>query len=470
MAAVRGSRARSLCALVVGVGAANVFSCSGGDHASPTGNGGGGADSGLQFGASGNLGSVLFPDGSACAAEVRKGELAPVDLYVLLDKSGSMHDQTSSGITKWDAISTALRAFVQDPASAGLGVGLQYFPLLKAGVPESCTTNAECGTGGPCLLSACDNVTSPLQVCVTSRDCPRGGNCVHIGWCEYTDVGSGPIYCSPIGNACQPPYGNCIDIPDRPCVTGIDCSPARYATADVPIAALPGNAAALVASIAGTTPHGNTPTGPALGGAIQEAQTYATAHPGHTVAAVLATDGLPTECTPVDITSVAAIAAAGKAGNPSIPTFVIGVFAPGDVDSPANLQTIAEAGGTNQAFIVDTSQDVEAAFRKALDSIRGSALLPCEVAIPQTSNPAGLDFNRVNLQIIDASNHSTQLVSVSSASACGNAPGAGWYYDVQPSSSATPSKIQLCGDVCSAFRSEAGAVLSFQMGCATIIR
>jgi hypothetical protein len=76
----------------------------------------------------------------------------------------------------------------------------------------------------------------------------------------------------------------------------------------------------------------------------------------------------------------------------------------------------------------------------------------------------------VNLQIIDASNHATQLVSVPSASACKDAPGAGWYYDVPPSGSTKPSKIELCGDVCSELRSTAGTTLSFQIGCPTIIR
>ena len=39
----------------------------------------------------------------------------------------------NSTTTKWDAVRDALIAFLQDPQSAGLGVGLQYFPLLAAG-------------------------------------------------------------------------------------------------------------------------------------------------------------------------------------------------------------------------------------------------------------------------------------------------------------------------------------------------
>jgi hypothetical protein len=146
------------------------------------------------------------------------------------------------------------------------------------------------------------------------------------------------------------------------------------------------------------------------------------------------------------------------------------VFASTDFDSPANLQTIAQAGGTNQAFIVDTSQDVAVEFRKALDAIRGSSLLACEVQIPETNNPAGLDFNRVNLSLIDAADHATELVSVADASKCAGAPGLGWYYDVPPTPMVKPTKIELCADVCTSLRSLAGERLSFQIGCATIIR
>src|SRR6185369_1503519 len=98
--------------------------------AAPTDAGSGGAESGLPFGAAGDFGNVVFADGSACAAEVRRGELLPLDLYIMLDRSASMNAVTGSGATKWDAVTSALRGFVEDDRSAGLGVGLQYFPLL----------------------------------------------------------------------------------------------------------------------------------------------------------------------------------------------------------------------------------------------------------------------------------------------------------------------------------------------------
>lgn len=50
----------------------------------------------------------------------------PTDLsmLVLLDRSGSMQDDN-----RWGEVTAALAAFVDDPAAAGLGIGLQYYPL-----------------------------------------------------------------------------------------------------------------------------------------------------------------------------------------------------------------------------------------------------------------------------------------------------------------------------------------------------
>lgn len=56
-------------------------------------------------------------------ADYRSG-FSDVSIYLLLDKSGSMLDAN-----KWDDATAALGALVDDPNAAGLGFGLQYFPL-----------------------------------------------------------------------------------------------------------------------------------------------------------------------------------------------------------------------------------------------------------------------------------------------------------------------------------------------------
>ena len=45
-------------------------------------------------------------------------------MFVLLDRSGSMQDDN-----RWGEVTAALSAFVDDPAAAGLGLGLQLYPL-----------------------------------------------------------------------------------------------------------------------------------------------------------------------------------------------------------------------------------------------------------------------------------------------------------------------------------------------------
>jgi len=480
---------------VVGLGAlALVTACSSSTESSGTGKdagasgatsgtGGGGDNSsggttsssepssGATFTGLGTGNSAAFADAGSCAQVVKKGETVPLDMYVLLDKSSSMTEMTGTGATKWDAIRSALESFVNDPASAGLGVGLQYFPLLKPGVPATCTSHAQCGSGGPCFLSAC---TTPgpgdtVVICQSDSDCSRGGTCQNFGVCELYPTGGSPEICAPIGSTCTGGLGACQDVPDRWCVNGTQCTNTAYATPAVGIGALPGNAKALVSSIDATTPEGRTPTAPALGGAIDEATAWSKANQSHRVIAVLATDGLPTECTPTDIQSVAAIASAGVAATPSISTFVIGVFGPDDTDSPSNLDAIAAAGGTTKAIIVDTSGDVTQQFQAALNAIRGSALVSCDFQVPPSTGSGALDFGKVNLEVTGSNGQKEQLVYVDDDAACATATSDAWHYDVDPATS-TPQRIIVCPSACSKIEADVGAVVNLQIGCKASIR
>jgi hypothetical protein len=438
----------------------------------------GGGEGGASAGDTGGIftgvgmtggGGGQMPDGTSCAQVVRKGESVPLDMYILLDKSSSMLDATGAGPTKWDAIRSALEGFVNASTSAGLGVGLQYFPLLKPGVPPTCTSHAQCGTGGPCFLTSCDNVGT-VTPCTKDSDCTRGGRCVEFGVCELYPAGGTPQFCAPIGSPCTGRMGNCIDIPERWCVNGTQCTQDAYSTPAVAIAALPGNASKMMASIDATMPEGRTPTAPALQGAVTEASTWAKMNPGHRVVAVLATDGLPTECMPVDIGPVAAFASQGLMATPSVSTFVIGVFGPDDADSPSNLDTIAKAGGTNKAFIVDTSGDVTKEFEAALDAIRGSALVSCDFQVPPSTGGAMLDFNKVNLEVTFTGGKQQQLVYVDSDAACAAATNPAWHYDVAPTGSAAPTRIIVCPSACTTIKADTGAVVNLQIGCKESIR
>ena len=56
----------------------------------------------------------------------RRGD-RPRRVVLLVDVSGSM-DELSGTQSKWQLSRAALGAFVKDPGSTGLGVGLSFFP------------------------------------------------------------------------------------------------------------------------------------------------------------------------------------------------------------------------------------------------------------------------------------------------------------------------------------------------------
>ena len=416
--------------------------------------------------------SVSDPGASECAGQMQNARPIPVDMYMMVDRSDSMRLETGTGATKWDALRSALTTFIEDPQSDGLGVGLQYFPLGAPGIPDSCGSDTECGdNGGTCANRVCrppPTTTSFTPVfCGTDADCPIFQPCVPMGVCEMDqtmacfNLGKGG--CDTLG-ACNPLVGECTRY--ATCMVG------DYSTPAVPIAALPKNAAPLTASLMSEQPIGLTPTQAALSGALDRAARQATDNPTHRVIAVLATDGLPTDCVGPNVTTVdlavdevAMTASTGFVGHPSIETYVIGVFAPDDPDPMTKLDQIAAAGGTKKAFIIDSSQDVSQQLLDALAKIRGGTL-DCALELPDPPAGEKLDPHYVNVQFTsDGKVH--ELSYVKTAADCGKAE-LGWYYDVDPDGPAggTPSQIKVCQQTCDDFHNlSAGASIEIKLGC-----
>jgi hypothetical protein len=471
--------ARSLSITAAAVAATWIVACGGssGTHASGDGgafyddasagsSGGVGGDSGNPL----KLGDSAGPDGFAgCASTTQRATLAPLDLYFMLDTSGSMNDLVAAGQSKWSAVVSAMTAFVNDPASSGIGVGLQYFPLPAAGVPASCTSSAQCGAAGPCVLAICSNLTGTLP-CTSDADCPRRSVCVTVGHCQYDHnylcANPGSSQCGPDQNGF--PLGSCDVMTSSTCAAGDSCTAQDYQTPAVAIAPLPGVASTVTASLAMHQPEGNTPTSAALQGAINEASAFARAHPGHTVAAVLATDGIPDECVPT-VAGVAQIAAGGLGLTPAIKTFAIGVFAPGDVASGTSaLDQIATSGGTTSAFIVNSStQNVEQQFSSALASIRGAAL-PCSYQLPAPDGGAP-DFFKLNVRYTAGSGAATTIPYVEVKGNCDPQKG-GWYYDADPAEGGVPTQIVVCPQTCSTLESDAKGRVDIVLGCQIMLR
>ena len=338
---------------------------------SSTGNPGGGA------------GSVVDPN-SACATSSADGEAIPVDLYFMVDITGSMNcpvpEMTACevatmppamGESRWTVVASALKAFVADPANQTLGVGMRFFP-----------------TGG------------------------NGGN-----------------------NA--------------------TCNAASYARPAVEIGPLSMTSAALTTAIGMQVPNGTTPTVPSLTAAIDHASAWAKAHPTHRVAVVYATDGYPKGCEPNNTIPLAAqVALKGYFATPSIPTYVLGVG-----PNLADLNTIAENGGTKTAFLVDTTQNAATQLTAALASIRTTTALDCTYNIPAPPAGQALEPGKVNVNYTNGAGTVSTVPQDPPNTTC--EAGSGWQY------SADGKQINLCGKACTDVKADKGGKIQVLFGCAT---
>jgi hypothetical protein len=449
--------------------------------------------------------------GPNCAGDLVMGQPVPVDVYIMLDISGSMLTDTGGGTTKWDAVKGALGTFLADPASAGLGVAIQYFPLQVVGTPATCTASAECGAQGPCLMKACAAYYPTGFVhCEADTDCDdvvvkddgpceagacrlSGAMCADDAACQVRATNVGPCWAvgrcqADTANVCvTPPTGAptncsagnpCVVVPSSSCVHETMCDQTNYATPAVEFVTLPDTTGAVLASINGQMPRGETPSRPALRGAIDHARAWAMSHPGHSVVVVLATDGLPTDCgrsnalhpsSAAEVDEVVAVATEGLGVSPNISTFVVGVFAGADTAAPANLDRIAVAGGTERAYMVDASgAAVNAEFVEALNAIRTSRL-GCEFQIPTPPTGQTLDFNYVNVVLNDAAGAPTEIPRVlGGVDRCAEV-GGGWYYDPDPAMG-TPTRIVACPSTCGTLTATVGGSVQVKLGCRTVER
>ena len=387
-----------------------------GGESTTGGSGGIGAVSGSSAGgSSATAGSgIVVPDGGsseqdaeACLEQQSDGERLPMDMFIAYDTSGSMNDQVA-GSTRMDVVRNALIDFLNDPESAGIGVGIDYFPEVDPNAPTSCTTNADCNT-------ATGNY----------------GNCLSLI-----------------------PFVNLVGCPFQPCAcTGGDvCSVSVYSDPAVPIT-LPPDPAPVIASLRAKTTGGFTPLRWALEGAHTYAASWAAEHPERKVVVVLVGDGEPQGCTANTIADAENVARAAVSGH-NIATFVVGVG-----DSLDNLNRVAAAGGTGQAYLMS---DAEAGtkLKQAMDDIRGRAF-PCAIGLPDDST---LDPEKINVAFVPVGTTDPRRVPRTfNGQEDGCAGGEGWYYD----DPVNPTQIIMCPATCDILTSGGGRQMTMQVGCAT---
>jgi hypothetical protein len=295
--------------------------------------------------------------------------------------------------------------------------------------------------------------------CASDADCTSDTlGCTEFGLCERDTS----VVCFDFRLGACGRLGDCLHVRSE-CKGFSTCEAADYAAPAVTIGELPGQARSIMTSLSTATPVGLTPTSAALAGALQQAGQRAAAEPTHRVIALLATDGLPTECEPIDPAGVASIAEKAAAQTPALNTYVIGVFSPMETPALMNLDSWAKAGGTDKAFVLDPSQDVNAQFLDALEKIRGGTL-SCEYVLPPS--PAGneIDLGLVNVDVV-SDQKTQQLRYVGDAASCGKTE-FGWHYDADPASGKA-TKIVTCSTTCDMLKTTSGKV-EVRIGCKTM--
>jgi len=314
---------------------------------------------------------------AACANQVSDSSAIPSDIFIMLDKSGSMNCPAAENgctnppmmlthPTRWEAVTTAINSFVSAPANANIGVGIQFFAL--------------------------------------------GGN-------------------------------------------NGQCNIAGYANPAVAIAPLSMSAMAISNAIAANMPAGNTPTVPALTGALNYARTYTMNTPGRAASVVFVSDGLPNDnCNPQSsIPRAVTAATTAFNGMPSIKTYVVGL---GDV---AALDEIALAGTGGVTHYFPATTDVATQLAAALTTIAGA--ITCDYVIPTTGM---VDPKNVNIQVSVGGGALTSVGYVGTAAMC--TANGGWYYD----NPAAPTRITLCPQSCDPLKATMGSKVQVLYGCPTI--
>jgi hypothetical protein len=175
-----------------------------GGAAGDGGNAAGGSGGGADAGADADIPDVTFnydgpvDDGSigdACAAKTVQAELAPLDMIVMLDRSGSMSEpgfawyapasdcNVSDPVvdSKWCRAVHALGQYFQSSSATNNRAALQYFPLASAATcPASGYATPAVGLtalpGGAAALVNSLNAEGPLGTFTPTQDAIVGAN------------------------------------------------------------------------------------------------------------------------------------------------------------------------------------------------------------------------------------------------------------------------------------------------------
>lgn len=331
-------------------------------------------------------------DAASCLVEELPAQPFVQALMLLHDRSASMVDPA---LPWWDDTRTGVVTFIDEPASDGLLVGLQFFPVPPTGpIPTTCSTDADCGLYGPCV---------PM----TPRQC--AGAFSPNTSCAYTD----------------------------------------YLTPTVALAALPAARSALTNAYDAAEATGEaTPTQPAFQGTLEYFLGALAVAPPDLASVVFVTDGQPTGCTDNTIEGTAALVAAAFAGTTSVTTHVVQLGNP-----TVDFSPIAAAGGTDASHFVAPDVDVAAWVTEFLRDIRAES--ECHYRTP-TPTAGTLDVDALNLELRDPGSGTPPVTvpKVARDSDCSPTAG-GWRFVAEPG----PGPVVLCPATCNTVAADAPDVV-----------
>lgn len=453
-------RARALSLLVAfGIAAVQAAACGArseldvlpAPHQSPPSNGGAGGSGGA-------------PQPLECVVLDAAAPPSQLDLFIMMDMSGSMAFFHPAVGQKWLAIRGALELFFADPESAGVGAAISFFPIVDDTVPDACTSDLQCGQPDMCHPERrCAPFGAPA--CTEDSDCIQiGDTCEARGHCENAMFPQATSCYPSIGLFCATGEGPCVL--DGFCDNKFTCDAGAYATPVAGFAPLPEVGPTIIAAIDAHPKEGGTPTLPALDGALDAAIARRASNPDHKVVVVFATDGVPSVCDPAlhipdeaqAIANVAAVASDGAAAG--IETFVLGIFAEDEqAEAQPNLDAIAQAGGTEKAIIIATTATATEQFVEALREVRVAS--SCEFAFAVDPGGEPIDYDAVWVRVEDAgSGEKVWVERVAGASSC-HATRGGFYYD-DPES---PTHITLCPASCALLEGSPERAIEIYTNC-----
>ncbi|NUQ75071.1 MAG: VWA domain-containing protein [Polyangiaceae bacterium] len=195
-----------------------------------------------------------FNQDAACAATSSEAKIVPLDMIILLDRSGSMND----GV-KWEGATNALKQYVTSAEAAGVNVGLIYFPIDP---PDGLICNykhyddlavpiAELPGNAPALVSSIDNedanggstpMYGAMKGALFTATAYQDANPLHKVILVFASDGD--------PNACSFEQGNPPDADNIPTIAGLAASALNYNGVQTYVIAIQGSSIASLNQIA----------------------------------------------------------------------------------------------------------------------------------------------------------------------------------------------------------------------------